>query len=506
MRQTKNNHILPLLRDANAVGASHEPHTRRGITRREVLAKGGAALALVSLGGLTLRTQHASAANLSFSADTSYALQNPERGWFYDLRGYRTSNDERWYTKTELASIRDAQDVTLFRQYYQLYDWKTGYIPHSYLDQLEAMWERVRSVGGKIIPRFRYSWNTSRSMADASETWIMRHLDQLQPVIDRNWDVIDHLQAGFIGKWGEWHSSSNGHVRGGVVQPSGIRIAERLMTFMPCERSVAFRSPRYPCQIWGAAYPTEATAYSGTQKSRAGVHDDGFAHSYSGWGGYAGPRGERYYRGYAQACGAYTLTSGEPGQMTNYSKANFLAETRSFHLSSLNMNWGDPAVQRLYGWMKATPAIDGHTVWEICHRDFGYRIRLASASIPSTVAAGSALTMVLNFANDGLARPHNPRDLVLVFRNRSTGAIITRKYTAQDTRRVLPHGKQTSRLEWAPSVPSIAPAGTYDVALWLPDPKSSIRTRPEYAIRLANVGLWEPATGFNVLFRNLKVV
>jgi len=35
--------------------------------------------------------------------------------------------------------------------------------------------------------------------------------------------------------------------------------------------------------------------------------------------------------------------------------------------------------------------------------------------------------------------------------------------------------------------------------LSLPDPETRLRDRPEYSIRLANKGLWEPATGSNLL-------
>ncbi|GAA4445509.1 DUF4832 domain-containing protein [Phytohabitans houttuyneae] len=49
------------------------------------------------------------------------------------------------------------------------------------------------------------------------------------------------------------------------------------------------------------------------------------------------------------------------------------------------------------------------------------------------------------------------------------------------------------------------PAGSYRLLLNLPDPRAGLATRPEYAIRLANTGVWEPATGFNDLLRTVTV-
>jgi hypothetical protein len=48
-------------------------------------------------------------------------------------------------------------------------------------------------------------------------------------------------------------------------------------------------------------------------------------------------------------------------------------------------------------------------------------------------------------------------------------------------------------------------AGTYDVILNLADPYRSIHDNPLFSIRLANVGTWEPSTGYNVLARGVVI-
>jgi hypothetical protein len=54
-------------------------------------------------------------------------------------------------------------------------------------------------------------------------------------------------------------------------------------------------------------------------------------------------------------------------------------------------------------------------------------------------------------------------------------------------------------------LPAALPAGTYRLSLWLPDAAASLRDRPEYAVRLANLGTWDPATGQNVLTELFRV-
>ncbi|MEX2657509.1 MAG: hypothetical protein WD272_08355, partial [Balneolales bacterium] len=45
----------------------------------------------------------------------------------------------------------------------------------------------------------------------------------------------------------------------------------------------------------------------------------------------------------------------------------------------------------------------------------------------------------------------------------------------------------------------------YEVLLNLPDPTETLRDRPDYAIRIANAGTWEPETGFNRLNHRLII-
>jgi hypothetical protein len=47
--------------------------------------------------------------------------------------------------------------------------------------------------------------------------------------------------------------------------------------------------------------------------------------------------------------------------------------------------------------------------------------------------------------------------------------------------------------------------GSYQLLLSLPDPTPSLRARAEYAIRVANDGLWDAATGLNDLKASIAV-
>jgi hypothetical protein len=48
-------------------------------------------------------------------------------------------------------------------------------------------------------------------------------------------------------------------------------------------------------------------------------------------------------------------------------------------------------------------------------------------------------------------------------------------------------------------LPSKIEEGEYNVALWFPDASESLQTNPLYAVQLANDGIWDESTGYNIL-------
>ena len=67
---------------------------------------------------------------------------------------------------------------------------------------------------------------------------ILGHIDQLESVVADNLDALYVLQAGFIGSWGEWHSSKmNIHTNASAVS----RIVEaELYTLLPAGKAIIF--------------------------------------------------------------------------------------------------------------------------------------------------------------------------------------------------------------------------------------------------------------------------
>ena len=45
---------------------------------------------------------------------------------------------------------------------------------------------------------------------DATKSWMLRHISQLSPIFYEYEDVLDVVQAGFIGIWGNYYVNSSG--------------------------------------------------------------------------------------------------------------------------------------------------------------------------------------------------------------------------------------------------------------------------------------------------------
>jgi hypothetical protein len=101
---------------------------------------------------------------------------------------------------------------------------------------------------------------------------ILAHIEQLGPVLARNYDVIAVLEAGFVGLYGEWHSSISVN-----TTEARRQVLFKLLSVLPKERMVALRYNRHKRAIFNSNQPlTINEAYSGSNQARTAAHNDCF--------------------------------------------------------------------------------------------------------------------------------------------------------------------------------------------------------------------------------------
>jgi hypothetical protein len=254
-------------------------------------------LTLVACQTTPLETLESQAVTVTYQ-ETLENFPNPERGFFIQRFGWDTSFHPDWVGLTlEDMSQAKQQGITLARVYYIIAEFKGTSLSQAFLDTLEKNFSDARKAGLKLIPLFSYNWPSEdfenhperKENQDAPVTDVLRHIEQLRSVIQKNVDVIAMWDAGFIGGWGEWHTSTNnliGNTVGSEVNSNTRQIINKLLEVVPGKRMITLRTPRYKQQLTGTTPLSSTQAYKKTAKSRLAAKNDCFLASKTDWGTY----------------------------------------------------------------------------------------------------------------------------------------------------------------------------------------------------------------------------
>jgi len=398
---------------------------------------------------------------------------NPERG-FYRAVDLLAESDLSW--------LRDEHPYdSLVYTYLHLDDFRDRAIPAATLSALQDALDVARDDGFEVILRFAYNEGPyPDSEPDAPLSRIEEHITQVTPILAANTDVIAVVQAGFIGAWGEWHTSTNDLDTDPVARRAVITA---LLAALPSTRSTQVRYPPYIADLIGGEPLDASRAWDGSFESRIGFHNDCFVSSNTDVGTYPGDAVEEW-RTFASAHTAYAPSGGETCAPfpARSACAPAIAEMEAMHFSFVNRDYHPTIVS---DWE------DDGCIEEI-ERRLGYRLVLSEGSLPDAVRPGGSFVVQLSLTNEGFAAPFNPRPLRLVLQGPGGRFEVT---LPNDVRQWLPGEHELiARL----GLPALA-EGEYTLSLWLPSSEASVMSSPAFSIRLANEDVWDASAGSNVL-------
>lgn len=375
------------------------------------------------------------------------AILNPERGFFY-------------WTDLLTSDYSNARDLgyTLIYARVFLKDYVDKPLDDVLLQKLNTAFQDVRKAGVKCILRFAYS-DALETPTDAPLELILQHIAQLKPVLTAHADVIHVMQAGFIGRWGEWHTSTNKLDTDPIARK---QIMDAILEALPPSRHIQVRTPMFK-----DSYVT----IGGAGATRIGHHNDCFLASPTDFGTYPEDT-VALWKDVVAADGLVIPVGGETcwENKPRSDCATAVAELSALHFSFLNGSTGDGVTA---GW-KTEGCFD-----EI-GRKLGYRLALTAADFNDHIRPGAILHVKLGLKNDGYSPLVYPRDVYLRLEGGSTYAA---KLTIDWTQ--LKPGA-THIIETNISLPPKISEGTYKLSLWLPDPATALKTNPQYDIVLAN--------------------
>ena len=408
---------------------------------------------------------------------------NPERGF---IRTFPVYSEGAALDLPQLKLLR-SQNISLILRVFYLEKFKTVPLNAAELSLIQTDLNSIRDAGLKTIIRFAYT--DVIGGADAALSVIEQHLDQLKPIFENNKDVIAFMQAGFIGAWGEWHSSSNGL----ATTDNQKKVLTKLLSVLPAEIMVQVRTPIVKQQIFNTNLPlTDDLAYTTDNRARVGHHNDCFLSGGTEYGTYNNVAAEKQY---ISTEALYVPVGGEtcpPAAGYSPDCIEGRKEMQLLKWTYLNLDWYQPTVN---AWKNSG-------CFEEFQKNLGHRLALITALFPAETKANSSLKLNLTISNKGYAPIYNKKTTSLVLKNKTSGQFYTIPMSV-DVR----DAKPAADLVINETIQIVnVPAGDYDLFLRIADISNSLKNKIEYAVRLANADTWvEENDGMNSLKHSLKI-
>lgn len=397
---------------------------------------------------------------------------SPERGMY---TGYEVYSDTEPLAASYVQSRLKNPGNSLWLLEFYLTDFMTSDISTSFMNKMRECFDGIREGGAKAIVRFAYRNNNNNANEDKEPKldMVLRHIEQVKPILRQYEDVIFVLQAGFIGTWGEWYYTT--HISSMTDRK---KVTDALLEALPSSRQVELRTPSFKMGMYGLALKdtlTAATAHDGSSTSRLAGHNDCFGADKNDKGTFDSETARKFW----MAESRYTIMGGETCEVSDYCLCPAtLKDLKDYHWTYLHDGYRQEVLSR---WSK-----DG-CLDEIRSR-LGYRLVLSDVHYEA-IEAGKPCKVTIRFQNKGFAAPMNPREAWLVWV--TPDGKTEKSFLGADPRTW--HSGYNAVVSYF--TPSTAKGTLY---LELSDPLLS--TRPEYSLALANKDVFDAKTGYNKLF------
>ena len=427
-----------------------------------------------------------STSEITFTEDDS-VFPKPESG-FYLYQNLADLNDG-------VTKMRD-RNLTLLWGKIDLEPYRTtADLPQSYLDELEKGFETAQAAGVQVIVRASYGHRGPggdyQTYEDPEISVIRGHMEQLAPLFTRNADRIAFFEAGFIGPWGEWHTTEVAN------SPEKRRsLFLHLLENTPKSRMIVLLYPALKQSIFESNEPlTAETSYNESTKARAGHHNDCFLSSPNDVGTYnRGGLTMAQEVAYLAADTQHTLFGGETCALHDRSlPENAIAEMEKLHASYLNSSYHPDVLQRWRD-LGAMSTIE---------KRLGARFVLESIVLPTKGTPGGQVSMAITLTNQGFASLYNKRPIFLVLRDSEEKERARFPLSEIDPR----HWKAGICTKFAATItlPEDLAPGSFTWSLHLPDVSERLASDARFAIRMANKDAWDSETGENRLVKDWPI-
>lgn len=359
--------------------------------------------------------------------ESAIELKNPNRG-FYHMNGFYIRDEETDFHPDVARRFAWDRSCSLTMVEINLKEFRKGDITEKGLASMEDLFKALANTEKQMIVRFLYDWD-GRNMAsepDRIDT-ILRHMEQVSPLLKQYGDQIFLLQGLFIGNVGEMNGSK-------YLEPEDMqKLAGKLYEIADENAYLAVRTPEQWRKITEIADPGLVVRGDGSLTSRLGLYNDGMLGSWTDYGTYGADTSQEkngpYVRWNRQEeiafqnvlCGSVP-NGGEVIIDNEYNDfENALADMRAMHITYLNRDYDEAVFDK---WKETIVheegCFDGMDGLNYMERHLGYRFVLRDAALDYDWEA-DRLTAAVTIQNVGFAPIYRETRAKITLYDRDSG-------------------------------------------------------------------------------------
>lgn len=376
------------------------------------------------------------------------------------------------------------------------------------LKDLADTFENIRAKGHSVIVRVCYDpYYNGKSNYEPDQTLIIKHLQQLGGVYSQYTDVIDYVELGMYGPWGEMHTSK-------CCTAANVAEAMNALLAAAPKIKIGVRTPNYVAAWLGISTDDfnvdsdvfkAAVKAKGTDAYRVGMYNDGYLGSSSDLGTFMAvsrENGVKWLNEYATHTlyGGECVASASGGTIGDYNNIDYISkEGFDTHTSYLNISWNYNVINEWKNSQTYTGEDDynGQTAFKYINDHLGYRFVLRDSDITPYTANGARLKIHLGLENVGFGNITNSKKVTFVLKDESGNTVELAPETDIDACTFL--SQQTADINTAVDIKNLS-KGKYKVYMRISQCGDMAADNNYKCIRFANSSdYWDKATGSNYI-------
>ena len=404
-------------------------------------------------------------------------IANPDQGFYRPIYVTATDGGVSYHSYIVTAATRLYHlriDISAFSSAVNGESDKA--LPQSVLDGLDGLLSYLKERDKNAIIRFAYDPRyEGSSNKEPSLQMILKHIEQVCPIISNYASTVTAIEAGLIGPWGEMHSSA-------IANADYINPIIGAFLSQTEDIPVLVRTPKMIYNYLGITINDidDYTIAPDSEAYRLGLYNDGYLGSSSDLGTYTNREREVEFLSrqteHLPYGGEVVIPSSELHDIDVC-----LPEMFEIHLSYLNIEWNNYVIDKwknsLYtAECGADAAYYGKTAFEYIRNRMGYRYVVKKSTFKYSDRADK-LQVELNFDNVGFGNLNKSKRAKLIFAGSDGSVAYTKEVKSF-----------TGGNEFKFSADINLGSGEYDVYLQLYG--DELDGEPLYLVQFANVDIW----------------